>query len=163
MKLLVTGTPSVGKTTIAKTLAKALRLKYLNEKEFALRCGIGKWDVATNELEVPLKPLEKELNKLLKKEKKIVIEGHMLCETRLDVDAVILLRLDPEILQMRLERLGYSDEKIMDNVFCEGIDYCRKHLMRRYKSGKIIEINNKRSLKETKQAIIKELAKKGLL
>ena len=101
-------------------------LEILNEKEFAVQKGIGEWDTEENELVVPLPKLRKELTALLKKEKNIVLEGHLLCEIKLGANFVVLLRVHPEILELRLQAKKYPEEKIQDNVFCEGIDYCKK-------------------------------------
>jgi adenylate kinase len=156
MKLMVTGSPGVGKTTIAKALGKKLGYKIINEKDFALQNGIGSFN-DENELEIPVKEFEKKANQFLSKNKHIIFEGHVLCETKLNVDKVILLRVNPEILEMRLELRKYSSEKIMDNVFIEGIDYCKKHVLRKYPKNKIIEVESKQSINETLKEIINKL------
>jgi adenylate kinase len=148
MRLMITGSPGTGKTTLAKKIAKELKLEYYNEKDFALKHGLGAFN-EENELEIPLKEFEKEANKELKKKGNIVFEGHVLCETKLNVDLVLLITLDPEILELRLEQRKYSMEKLMDNVFCEGINYCKKHLQRLYPPKKIIEIKSQASEKHT--------------
>ena len=117
MRLLVTGTPGVGKTSISKELGKRLKCKVVNEMEFALQKGIGEWDSVENELEVPVKKLENGLNSYLKKQDNVLLEGHLLCETKLKVDFAVLIRLHPEVLETRLENKGYRPDKIMDNVF----------------------------------------------
>jgi len=160
MKLLITGTPGVGKTSIALALAKKLKAEYINEKNFALKHKIGFFDIKTNELVIPLKKIEKKLNELIKKKKKLIIEGHTLCETKLKVDFVIVIRVDPEILQERLERKNYLPEKVLDNVFCEGIDYCLKHVKRRYAAKKIIEIKNEKNINTTIVNILRTLKEK---
>ncbi|HLC92783.1 MAG TPA: AAA family ATPase [archaeon] len=157
MRICITGTPGVGKTTIAKKLGQELGHKVLNEKEFSLREGIGEFDAAENELVVPIEKLESRLNKLLAKEKNIIVEGHMLCEIKGKFDFCVLLRLNPERLGARLELRGYRDEKVQDNVFCEGIDYCKKHAARNYAKAKIIELENRKTIKETTDSIITEL------
>ena len=161
LKLLITGSPGTGKTTISKAVAKELKCMAINEKEFAFANKIGKWNTEENELEIGPKELEKALNKELSKHDRIVVEGHILCETKLDVDYAIVLRIDPELLEMRLERRNYNPEKMMDNVFCEGIDYCRKHLAKKYPKKRIIEVQSQKTIKETKALIIKELKAKG--
>ncbi|MFA5931114.1 MAG: AAA family ATPase [archaeon] len=148
MKLIVTGTPGCGKTTLAKALGKKLNLQVINEKDFALQQGIGKFN-DENELEIPIKEFGKKVNKFLIKNKNIILEGHVVCETKLKVDKVILLKVDPEELQMRLEQRNYSEQKIMDNVFCEGIDYCKKQIEKNYSKKKIILIQSKSSEKMT--------------
>lgn len=166
MKLLITGTPGTGKSKAGAALAKLLGIKrVINEKEFALACGLGKWDKETDELVVAPGKLATELNKELAKRSgnNIIIEGHILCEARLNVDVVIVLRTHPEILEARLEKRGYHAEKVQDNVFCEGIDYCKKHVLKRYAKKKVVELYVKGSAKETAKAVKEILEERGLL
>ncbi len=138
MRILITGTPGSGKTTLAKKLAKKLGLSYLNEKDFALSNKIGSFN-EENELEIPIKDFEKKMNYFLKKNKNVILEGHVLCEMKLNVDLVIVLKIDPEELQMRLSSRNYTELKIMDNVFCEGIEYCKKKVSRNYKNYLLLQ------------------------
>ncbi len=163
MKLLVTGSPGTGKTSVARALGRRLKCTVLNEKDFALSRGVGTWNHKSNELEIPLGKIRREINAEIAGKKSIIIEGHVLCEAKLGVDAVIVLRVHPEILESRLEARGYNAEKIQDNVFCEGIDYCSKHVIRRYAGKKIIEVSNEKGIKETLNTILLELKRKGLL
>jgi len=142
MRLLITGTPGTGKTTLGKKIAKKFNLQLINEKDFSLQNKLGKFN-DSNELEIPLKKFEAKANTFLKKNDNIIFEGHVACETKLKVDYVILLKINPEELQMRLEARNYSTEKIMDNVFCEGIEYCKKNLNKNYPKSKIIVIDSK--------------------
>ena len=158
MNLLVTGTPGSGKTTLAKNIAKKLKMKTINEKDFALKNAIGHYN-EENELELPIKTLQKKANVFLKKNKRIIFEGHVFSETKLAVDKVILLTIDPEELEMRLELRKYSPQKLMDNVFCEGIEYCKKHVLRNYPKGKIIEIKSKQTPQLTLEAALSAMQK----
>ena len=98
MNLLITGTPGCGKTTLAKNIGKKLKMKIINEKDFALKNSIGSFD-DSNELVIPLKEFEKAANKFLSKNNNIILEGHVSCEAKLKVDFVILIKIDPEILK----------------------------------------------------------------
>ena len=160
MKIGITGTPGVGKTSVSKIIAENYHYLHLNEKQFALKKRIGEFDTEENELIVPLPQLEQKLNELLKKEKNLVVEGHMLCEIKAKFDYLILITCDPELLELRLDSRGYKAEKIQDNVFCEGIDYCKKHASRNYPKEKIIEIKSRKTIKETSDAIITEINKR---
>lgn len=164
MHALITGTPGVGKTSVARILARKLKAIHINEKEFAIQHNIGNLNIDTNEWEIPLSKLQKTLNKFLaqNKQKNIIIEGHTLCETKLKVDIVIVLKVNPEILEERLSRKrNYSSEKIMDNVFCEGIDYCLKHVKRRYKQEKLLEVKNEKNINSTIHYILTEINKRS--
>lgn len=161
MRIIVTGSPGTGKTTAAKALGKRTGYPVLNEKQFALEQKIGKWDSKENEIVIPLAKFAKALNNLLSREKNIILEGHLLCELKLKADYVVLIRVHPELLETRLEARGYSAEKVQDNVFCEGIDYCKKHLARNTPKEKIVEIQSGKSIKETLDRIITGLKEKG--
>ncbi len=157
MNFVITGTPGCGKTTIANLLAKKLKLKVINEKDFALKNSIGFFN-EENELEIPTNEFEKKANLYLSKNKGVILEGHTLCEMKLKVDKVILITIDPEDLEMRLIQRNYSDLKIMDNVFCEGIEYCKKKVSKNYANSKIIEIKSKPSTKDTFFELMQKLA-----
>lgn len=148
MNIMVTGTPGTGKTTLAKNLAKNLGMKAINEKDYALQNKLGAFN-EENELEIPIKKFEKKANALLSKNDGIIFEGHVICEAKLKTDLVLLITIDPEELELRLEKRKYAPAKIMDNVFCEGIAYCKKHLERNYPKEKIIEIKSAQSEKIT--------------
>ena len=163
MKLIITGSPGTGKTTIAKKLARRVKCKYINEHDLALKKGFGKFDHQQGELVVPLNDLRREARRIIEKEKNIILEGHLFCEIRLPVDAAIVLRVHPEILESRLEARGYNDVKIQDNVFCEGIDYCKKHALRKYGKKKLVEVRNEKGIKETLNNILSELRERELI
>ena len=163
MHLLITGTPGTGKTSVAKALTQELKILYVNEMEFAVKKGIGEWDTEENELVVPLEKLKKALEKELKGKKNYVLDGHMLCEIKLPVDLVIVLQVHPEILEERLERKRYKMDKLLDNVFCEGIEYCKKHAIRRYGTKKVVCLQNHKSIKDTVSNILLVLGKRGLV
>lgn len=163
MRICITGTPGVGKTALAKRLGELLKYAVINEKEFALRERIvgGKkteFGPETNELAVPLEKLEARLKKFLAEEKDVIFEGHMLCEVKAPFDLVVVLRLSPpERLEYRLESRGYSQEKIQDNVFCEGIGYCLKHALRNYGKKRVFEADNRKTIKGTTDLILREV------
>ncbi len=157
MRIVITGTPGTGKTTLAKNLSKELGYSFFNEKDFALKNGLGSFN-DSDELEIPLKDFEIKANNFFSKNKGIILEGHLLCEMKLSADVVILLRLHPEELEERLKNRSYYDEKVMDNVFCEGIDYCKKHVLKNYPSEKIFEISSQSNPKETLKKVVSKLS-----
>ena len=153
----ITGSPGTGKTTVAKELAKKIKAIHINEGEFAVNEKIASFNVEENELELPLGKLREHLNKFIKenKDKNVIIEGHVICETKINVDKMFVLKVHPEILEERLSIKGYNDVKIQDNVFCEGIDYCLKKAKKNYK--KVVIIKNEGPLNNIIQKIILEM------
>jgi adenylate kinase len=153
MKIIITGTPGTGKTSIAKKLSELLKLKAINEKDFALQTKTGKRKKGTVEVDTNL--FQKKMNEFLKNKKDAIIEGHLLCEMKIKADFVFLLRTKRAILEKRLKKKKYNEVKIQDNLFCEETGYCKKKCLKNY--SKVIEIKNEKTLNTCIQKIIKEI------
>lgn len=153
MKILITGSPGSGKSTIAKALGKKLEYSVINEREFAVKRGIGALDKKSKEWVIPLKEIEIKLNKLLNeisaRKENVIVEGHVLCEAKLDVDLVIVLQASAKTLQKRMKKRNYADEKIFDNLFCAETDFFRKQAIKNYGKKKVKEVSNEKDLKQT--------------
>ncbi len=160
MRLIITGTPGVGKTSVAEALRKRLKLKALNERHVALKEKIGGFE--EGEYAIPLDEFRKALKQILHKKGGLILEGHTLCEIKLKADAIVVLREKPEKVEARLRGRGYSEEKVQDNVMCEGIDYCKKYALRNYGKEKLIEVHCGKTVKETVEKVLKELKQRGL-
>ncbi|PIN99311.1 MAG: hypothetical protein COT90_00060 [Candidatus Diapherotrites archaeon CG10_big_fil_rev_8_21_14_0_10_31_34] len=168
MKIIITGTPGTGKTVIAGKLGKKLEYKVINEKDFALKTKSGKQTFskslikkssqANKEIEIDTKKFEKKINEFLKEKDNLVLEGHVLCEMKINVDKIFVLRTKREILEKRLKKKKYNEVKIQDNLFCEEIDYCSKKALKNYK--KVTEIMNEKTLNSSIQKIIKKIKEK---
>ncbi len=153
MKVLITGIPGTGKTVLAEKLKEKLNWKTVNEKDFALKTKTGKRK--GSEVEIDLKKFQKKMNEFLKKKENIIIEGHTLCEMKINTDLFFVLRTKRKILEKRLRKRGYTEIKIQDNLYCEETNYCKKKAEKNYK--KIIEIKNEKNLKSSIQQILKKI------
>ena len=162
MRIVITGCPGTGKTAVAKQLCKLLKAEYLNEKEFALKEGLA--ELEEDEIVIDEKKLEAKINLYIKGLKNVVLEGHIFCEIKLNVDTVFVLETEPERIELRLGlRKSYSEEKIQDNVFCQGIDYCKKKAMKAYGKNKVVLINSSSNVEQTAKTIVDYLFKPNLM
>ena len=118
MRIIITGSPGTGKSTISRKLASALGLRLIDIALIARSAGlVGK----TQEVDIP--KLSRRLA-FLKGLGDYLAEGHLACETRLPADHVIVLRCRPDVLRKRLARRGYGKSKVEENVLAEALDYC---------------------------------------
>ena len=144
MKIVITGTPGVGKSTVAEKLAEKLGLKLYKEKEIVVGKKIG------GEIEADLGRLAE----FFKDKDNFVAEGHLLCEISIKDAIVFVLRCDPHILKKRLKERGYDEQKILDNLICEALDYCTIMAEKNYE--KVFEIDvSKKSVDEVVEKILK--------
>lgn len=158
MKVLITGAPGTGKTTLSKKLSKELNLPWISLKEFIKehpRVIEEKTDTG-----LIIKP---ELKKLLEKElpEDYIIDTHLIEYTPL-TDVVVITRTNPIELKNRLEERGYTEEKIKENLEVEILDY----FTQKTKHEKVVEVNTsnktvEKTVKEVKKRIKKEKWNKG--
>ncbi len=142
MRIVITGTPGTGKTTISKELSSRLGLKYINLNDIALSEGDAVWDESRNTFSItdPDKS-SKALNKALSS------SGECVCETLaidlLDpglVDRVVVLRRDPRKLWSELLGRGWPPRKAAENVLAEIVNVLSHSAWSAF-GGKTIEIN----------------------
>ena len=135
MKIILTGTPGVGKTTIGKLFAEKHGLKYININKIAFDNNLVNEDGEITDM--------KKLEYLLKKEENCVIEGHLACEMKLG-EEIVVLRCDPLILKERLKKRKYNKKKLLDNLESECLDYCEILGLENYKKVHQIDCTNKK-------------------
>lgn len=115
-RLSLTGTPGTGKSTLAGLLSTN-ELNIITIEELAEMAGaLEELDRFDGAHPVDLDILLEYLNQNWKLPPTVpeVIDGHF--SHNLPVDAVVVLRCNPDILRDRLKQRGYSDSKIESNV-----------------------------------------------
>ena len=114
-RLALTGTPGTGKTTVAELLADA-GLAVESVEQLAERHGcIGDVDPLDGARPVDLWALSASLEEEWRTppDTNIVIDGHL--SHNLPVNAVVVLRCSPDVLESRLNARGYTEEKTSEN------------------------------------------------
>ncbi|MEM2963435.1 MAG: adenylate kinase family protein [Candidatus Anstonellales archaeon] len=154
-RILLTGVPGTGKTTLAKLISKIGGFSKISINAVARKSGSVKRGG-----EVNLRKLEGVLKAEIKRkgEKDIVLDGHLGCEIKLPLDTVFVLRCDPEKLKVRLRRRKYSKKKIEDNLLCEALDYCTVQAEKNF--GRVVEIDTTHRSPITAAKLILAIARK---
>ena len=127
--ILVTGTPCVGKTSVARLLTAKLDALYINLTDLALRHHLtsGK-DENRDTIIVDESKMRKRIRELIQKTDKeeVVIDGHYAVSVvpRKLVTFVFVLRRDPVELREFMKRCGFSEPKMTENLASEILDVC---------------------------------------
>jgi len=144
--ILVTGTPCVGKTSVALVLTARLDALYINLTDLALRNNLisGK-DEKRNTIIINEVRMRKKLRKVIEKtdKKEVVIDGHYavtVVPPKL-VTFVFVLRRDPVELREFMERCGFSEPKLMENLASEILDVCLVDALNAGGEGRTCELN----------------------
>ncbi len=124
MRIVITGTPGTGKTTLAKKLAAKLGAPLFDLNAIAIKNKFYKKEKGTAEKIVDLKKLAAKLRGIAAQEKDFVVESHLACEFLIPSDFAIVLRCNPNALEKRLRKRKYPAWKVKENVLAETLDYC---------------------------------------
>jgi len=142
---MITGTPGVGKTSTSKSLATELdatlvSLGELVEKE-KLYTSVDK---KRGSLVVDVKKISDMVQRIISNsERDVIIEGHFVVNVKPKkaVRLVFVLRRDPEELKVVLEKRGFRNKKISENLAAEILDVCLWEAVSLYGSEKTCEID----------------------
>ncbi|MCD6547650.1 MAG: adenylate kinase family protein [Nanoarchaeota archaeon] len=160
MLLIISGTPGVGKSSVAKELSKKLNAKLVDLEKIAKENNI----VVTYDKKAKSYVVDE--SKLTKVIKKQIKDGNYIIPSHLShfispkiVDLCVVLRCNPKELEKRLKKRKYSKEKIKENILAEILDVC---LIEAVEIGhKVHEINTtNKKISEIVDEIIKVLKKR---
>ena len=120
VRVVITGVPATGKSTVARLLADSRHLNsgLIPIKKIVLDSGIRKGG------EVDVNILARKVRVLVRNKKNYVLEGHLACEFAVPADFVFVFRAKPELLVRRYKKRRYGRQKIAENVSAELLDYC---------------------------------------
>jgi adenylate kinase len=144
--ILITGTPSVGKTTIAKHLTAKLDALYINLTEFTIKQGLilGEDKIRRTKIIDEEKTRIKIAENINATEKtNIIVDGHYAASVvpKLYVTRVFVLRRNPIELRELMKKRGFSDAKLRENLASEILDVCLVEALREQEKEKVCELN----------------------
>jgi adenylate kinase len=156
--ILVSGTPGVGKTAVSQKLASRLDAQYIGVTEFVKSENlITSVDEERKTLIADTEKVSKQLQKILdKSEGNIIIEGHYVVDVvpKKEVNIVFVLRRDPHELKKVLEKRGYTEKKIWENLAAEILDVCLWDAISACGADKVCEIDVSG---KTVEAVVEEM------
>ncbi|MEM2202475.1 MAG: adenylate kinase family protein [Candidatus Bathyarchaeia archaeon] len=145
--ILITGTPCVGKTSVARLLASRLNAVYVNLTELATERNliIGADESRSGSLIVDEGRLRKAIIRLIGEanEQNVVIDGHYVASVvpKKLVTRAFVLRRDPVELRGFMEKAGFSGNKLWENLASEILDVCLVDALNKYGKEKVCEID----------------------
>lgn len=120
-RIAITGTPGSGKTSVAEFgLTNSNRdwsVSIISDKELAEKNGfLGKIDSNDGAQPIDVEQLVTTLSEQWAQppENDTLIDGHL--SHLLPVDAIVIIRCNPEVLQIRMQDRGWSKSKIDENA-----------------------------------------------
>jgi adenylate kinase len=142
--ILITGTPAVGKTTLATKLADKLNAQYVNLTELAEKEHLTlEEDKQRNTTIIDEIKMSRKLKTIITKtENDIIIDGHYAAAVtpKTLVTHVFVLRRNPMELRELMRKRGYSEPKKNENLSAEILDVCLVEAIRIQK-GKVCELD----------------------
>lgn len=153
--ILITGTPCVGKTSVAHQLASKLNASYVNLTDLAkheyLTLGI---DEERNSIIVDEHRMQRRIGQIIKKtgKKDIIIDGHYAANVvpKKHITRVFVLRRDPVELRRLMKRSGFSERKLFENMASEILDVCLVDALNTVGGRRVCELNvTGKTVKET--------------
>jgi len=141
--MIVTGTPGTGKTTVAKKLAKKYKAEYIDVNVIIKDNGLREsYDKKRKSYVVDINKLNKVLAKIItiarKHKKSLIIDSHLSHYLPPKyVDCCYVTKTSLKTLKKRLQKRGYSKQKVAENMQCEIFDIC---LMEAQEAGHKVKI-----------------------
>ena len=166
--IFISGTPCTGKTTVANDLNEYLSDNGFNSKLIKINDFAIENDLVLGEdpnkfykvidIDRLNGCLNGEINNFLSNDsggsiKVLIVEGHLshLCK---GADKMIVLRLNPSILEERLKERNYSESKIEENLESEALAVCSAEAYDIYgEKAHEIDVSDK-SIEETRDLIL---------
>jgi len=144
--ILVTGTPCVGKTTIACQLSKKLDALYINLTEFATKEKlILRQDEKRKTTIINEDKMRKKIRETIDTTEKsnIIIDGHYAAAVvpKSHVTRIFVLRRNPVELRTFMEKSGFQGPKLWENLASEILDVCLVEALSEHEKEKLCELD----------------------
>ena len=136
---IITGNPGTGKHTVAKVIAKKLKLELIDINMVAIDKGVFK--KRDRVLDVDVNKLKKIIKK--KASKNSLLVGHLApyVVSRNNVESAVVLRRNPYKLQSTYKKRGYSSKKELENLGSEILGMTYYDMVKKIGRNKTFQID----------------------
>lgn len=140
--IAVTGSPGVGKTTIARLLSERIGALHIDLSRLAVERGLVEgWDEERETAIVDLEAVRREVRRLLQRYERILVEGHYAHDVVPRGSWILVLRRAPWRLKEELQERGYPAEKVRENVEAELLDICLSEAVETHGEERVHEVD----------------------
>jgi len=144
--ILITGTPCVGKTTIARQLAPQLDAIYVNLTKLAKKENLIQAEDAERKTTIINENrMRTRLMEIIDQTEKtnVIIDGHYAAAVvpKTHVTRIFVLRRNPVELREFMEKSGFSGGKLWENLASEILDMCLVEALREHEAERICELD----------------------
>ncbi len=159
MRIVVTGTPGTGKTTVSKILGDRFKLPVYNLSELIKEEKLYSfYDRNRDSYAVDIE----KLTRFFADKDNFIAEG--LVAHYIPCDVSVVLRVNPEAIQERLKERNYNEEKIEENVEAERIAFCATEAFENFEGQTFLHINTtERTPEEIVNVIIEGIERGGVV
>jgi adenylate kinase len=163
--ILITGTPCVGKTTTAKQLTKKLNAEYINLTDFSKTYNLTlEEDTERQTTIIDEDAMQQKLKETIETSARsnIVVDGHYAAAVTPpeQVTNVFVLRRNPKELKEFMQKCGFNEAKLYENLSAEILDSCLIEAIQT-QSGKVCELDVTGKTVEENVTEILEVLDKG--
>ncbi|KXB02771.1 hypothetical protein AKJ43_00615 [candidate division MSBL1 archaeon SCGC-AAA261D19] len=140
--IAVSGTPGTGKSDFAQYLVKELGAKLISLDEIIEESGAYELDPDGTRVVDPEDLCEDIKRVIAREDRPVLIDGLLshLLPTEM-ISQVVVLRTNPEVLEKRLRKRGYSEKKLQDNLEAEALGIILWEAVYKHGIDKVYEID----------------------
>jgi adenylate kinase len=161
--IIITGTPCVGKTSVASLLASKLDALNVNLTELAISENlVSSRDEKRNSIIIDEVKMRQRIREIIRKscEKTVIVDGHYATKIvpKKLVTHIFVLRRDPTELKSFMEKRGFTNHKLWENLAAEILDVCLVDAIKIHGKEKVCELDvTGKSAEETVNEILQIL------
>lgn len=158
MKILITGTPGVGKTTLSQKISDETGIEHIDITSFVKNNKIHEYyDSQLDTLVFDEDAVIKALNSYVKDKDSFIVDTHSpVVASDIDFDYIFHIVCNNRRIADRLAMRGYSEHKIQNNIECEIFNTIGEEL-EEYFEMDVLKVNGSDDINEDAEYSMEEV------